>query len=93
MYWSVILLKYSIAGGVVGALRDREDKVLQQLEVGYTLAFTDFTAKGQKAPRFPPKKTAPDHHRNPFALFFQCYALSFPFFKRCSEYPDLVCII
>ena len=33
MYWSITLLKYSIADGVVNALHDRKDKVFQKLEV------------------------------------------------------------
>ena len=56
MHWGIILLKYRIADSVVNALHNRKDKVLYSSNLRYTLAFTDFTTKGQKAPRFPPKK-------------------------------------
>ena len=80
MYWGVILLK-CIAGGVVGALRDREDKILQQLEVGYTLAFTDFTTKGQKAPRFSPKKQPQTITETPLPFFFSVLCTQFSIFQ------------
>ena len=90
MDWSIILLKNRFADGVVYALHDGRDRVLQRFETPL-LAFTDFTTKGQKVPRFPPK-TAPDHHGNSFAPFLSAMH-SFPLFRRCSKYPDLMCII
>ena len=68
MYWSIILLKYSIADGVVNALHDREDKILQQHKV-YPYIHR-FHNKGTESPSIFPPKTAPGHHRNTFALFF-----------------------
>ena len=68
MYWSIILLRYSIADGVINMLHDRKDKVLQQLEVDSCIH--RFHNKGTESPTIFPPKTAPNHHRHPFALFF-----------------------
>ena len=54
MYWSIILLKYSIADGVVNALHVRKDKVLQQFEVHPCIH--QFHNKGTESPSISPKK-------------------------------------
>ena len=49
-------------------MHDWKDKILQQLEVHPCIH--RFHNKGTESPSISPPKTAPDRHRNPFALFF-----------------------
>ena len=85
MHWSIILQKYGVADGVVNALQDRKDKVLQQLEVHPCIR--RFHHKGTDGSS---SQNGPRPSRKLLCPFFWFYALSFPPFRPCSEYPDLV---
>ena len=64
MGWSIILLKYSIAGGVVNALHVWKGKVLQQLQMHPCIH------RSYNKVTITLSKTAPDRRRNSFAIFF-----------------------
>ena len=55
----------------------------------YTLAFADFTTKGQKVLRFSPQKQPQTITETPLP-FPSVLCIQFSIFRWCSEYPDLV---
>ena len=60
MHWSTILLRYSVTDGVVNALHDLGDNILQQLEVHSCTH--RFHNKGTESPTIPPSKMALNHN-------------------------------
>ena len=80
-YWSIILLKYSIADGVINALRNQNDKVFQQLEVWSTPLHSPISQQRDRKPLDSPPQKQPQNITETSLPFFSVLCAQFSIFQ------------